>query len=246
MNLPIYAINLDRSVQRWRLIAGSAEAAGLNLIRVPAVDGRAVPEAARVDVSDAGFRRLAGRIMRPGEYGCYQSHLQALDLVVASGAAAAVIAEDDVLFPSGFTARVAAILADFPRAEVVKLINHRVKGFRRHGVTRAGDEIGRCLHGPQGSAACYLVTASGAAKLARTMRPMQLPFDVELERGWRTGAAAYTVKTDIVSLGPLDVETEIGSRDDYRQTRLLGYQRLPTHFFRAKDYVSRMIYAAQY
>lgn len=246
MTLPVYAINLDRSVGRWKLIADSAESDGLELIRVPGVDGRAVPRAEWVDVSEQGFRRLAGRIMRPGEYGCYQSHLKALDLAAASGAPASIIAEDDVLFAPGFSARVEAILADFPEAEVVKLINHRIKGFRRHGVTRMGDEIGRCLHGPQGSAACYLVTAAGAAKLARSMRPMQLPFDVELERGWKTGAATYTVRQDFVSLGPLEVETEIGSREDYRQTRLPEYKRLPTHLFRAWDYACRMIYAVKY
>lgn len=245
MTLPIYVINLDRSVGRWQLVADSAAAAGLELVRVPAVDGRAVPVEDRVDVSDAGFRRMAGRIMRPGEYGCYQSHLKALDLVVASGVPAAVIAEDDVLFPPDFQSRVDGLLSDFPRGEVIKLINHRCKGFRRHGITKAGDEVGRCLHGPQGSAACYLVTASGAQKLARTMRPMMLPFDVELERGWKTGAATFTVYRDVVSLGPLDVETEIGTRQDYRSTRLPGWKRMPTHLFRVMDYVSRMLYAHQ-
>lgn len=245
MTLPVYVINLDRSVGRWQLVAESAVAAGLELVRVPGVDGRAIPAESRIDVSDAGFRRLAGRIMRPGEYGCYQSHLTALDRVVASGVPAAIIAEDDVVFPEGFLPRVEALLADFPKGEVIKLINHRNKGFRRHGITRAGDEIGRCLHGPQGSAACYLVTASGARKLARAMRPMQLPFDVELERGWKTGAATYTVKQDFVALGPLDVETEIGTRQDYRSTRLPAWKRMPTHFFRVVDYAARILYAHQ-
>ncbi len=245
MTLPIYAINLDRSVGRWQMLAESAAAAGLDVVRVPGVDGRSVPEEARVDVSDAGFRRHAGRTMRPGEYGCYQSHLKALDLVVASAVPAAVIVEDDVAFGADFSDRVAAILADCPGAEVVKLFNHRYRGFRRHAVTRAGDEIGRCVHGPQGSAACYLVTASGAAKLARQLRPMILPYDVDLERGWKTGASTYTVGADMVKLGPLEVETEIGSREDYRKTRLPAFQRIPTHLFRARDYVSRMIYAAR-
>lgn len=243
MTLPIYAINLDRSVGRWTMLAESAAAAGLSLTRVPGVDGRAVPPQSRIDVSEAGFRRMAGRTMRPGEYGCYQSHLAALDMIVASGVPAAVIVEDDVAFGADFAPRVEAILADCPQAEVVKLFNHRNKGFRRHAVTRAGDEIGRCLHGPQGSAACYLVTGSGARKLARALRPMVLPYDVDLERGWKTGATTFTVGRDIVSLGPLEVETEIGNRDDYRKTRLPGVKRIPTHLFRAKDYACRMIYA---
>ncbi|MBB4064471.1 glycosyltransferase family 25 protein [Gellertiella hungarica] len=244
MKLPIYAINLDRSQSRWDDLQASAARQGLALTRVSAVDGRTVAEAERADASDAGFRRHAGRIMRPGEYGCYQSHLKALDLIVASGVPAAIIVEDDADFGPDFMARAEALLEACPQAEVIKLFNHRIRGFRKKAESRFGDQIGRCIHGPQGSAACYLVTASGAAKLARALRPMVLPFDVDLERGWKTGAATYTVHSDLISLGPLNIETEIGTREDYRQTRLPAWKRMPTHVFRAVDYARRMIYAS--
>lgn len=242
MTLPVYAINLDRSRGRWADLAASAERAGLPLIRVPGVDGRAVAEADRIEVSEPDFRRMTGRTMRPGEYGCYRSHLAALDAIAASGAGAAIIAEDDIAFGDRFAERAEALLRACPDADVIKLFNHRTKGFRLKARSALGDGIGRCLHGPQGSAACYLVTAAGAHRLSSALRPMQLPYDVALERGWATGAEVYTVERDIAGLGALEVETEIGSREDYRRTRLPGYRRLPTHLFRVMDYARRVIY----
>lgn len=245
MTLPIYAINLDRSRERWQSLVDSAARQGLALTRLSAVDGRAVPEAERIEVSQEGFRRLSGRVMRPGEYGCYRSHLAALDAIVASGAKAAVIIEDDIEFADRFMARAEALLQALPQAEVIKLLNHRTRGFRAVARSTEGDLIGRCLHGPQGSAACYLVTATGAEKLARTLRPMILPYDVDLERGWKTGAATYTVRDDLARLGPLVEQTEIASRAEYRAAKLPAWQRMPTHLFRAADYVRRLLYAFQ-
>ncbi len=245
MTLPIYAINLDRSRERWQSLSDSAARQGLVLTRLSAVDGRSVPANERIEVSEEGFRRLSGRVMRPGEYGCYRSHLTALDAIVASGVPAAVIIEDDIEFGDRFMARAQALLAAVPGAEVIKLINHRVRGFRARATSSEGDVIGRCLHGPQGSAACYLVTAKGAEKLARALRPMILPYDVDLERGWKTGAATYTVRDDLARLGPLEEQTEIASRADYRAAKLPAWQRMPTHLFRAFDYIRRILYAFQ-
>lgn len=245
MTLPIYAINLDRSRERWQSLYDSAARQGLVLTRLSAVDGRSVPVNERIEVSEEGFRRLSGRVMRPGEYGCYRSHLTALDAIVASGVPAAVIIEDDIEFGDRFMARAQALIAAMPGAEVIKLINHRVRGFRARATSSEGDVIGRCLHGPQGSAACYLVTAKGAEKLARALRPMILPYDVDLERGWKTGAATYTVRDDLARLGPLEEQTEIASRADYRAAKLPAWQRMPTHLFRAFDYIRRILYAFQ-
>ena len=70
MTLPIYAINLDRSRERWQSLSDSAARQGLVLTRLSAVDGRSVPANERIEVSEEGFRRLSGRVMRRGGYGC--------------------------------------------------------------------------------------------------------------------------------------------------------------------------------
>lgn len=245
MAIPVYAINLDRSVSRWERLSESAAAAGFALTRIAAVDGRSIAPEDRLDVAHERFPRLSGRGMRPGEYGCYRSHLKALEAIAKGDASAGIVVEDDVDFPADFMPRAEAVLAAAPFAGVIKLLNHRVKGFRPRAVSAMGDAIGRCLHGPQGSAACYLVTRDAARHLLRSLLPMQLPYDVELERGWHTGVPTYTVGHDLATLGPLNSQTEIATREDYRATRLSSLKRIPTHLFRAGDYARRMIYTLQ-
>lgn len=243
MAIPVYAINLDRSTSRWESLSQSAAAASVPLTRISGVDGKAIPPEERKHVSENQFRRFSGRGMRPGEYGCYQSHLKALRAIAEGDAPAGIVIEDDIEFGPDFLARAEALLAAAPFAGVIKLLNHRVKGFRPHAVSVAGDAVGRCLHGPQGSAACYLVTRPAAKALLTAMLPMVLPYDVELERGWKTGVSTYTVGHDLATLGPLNVETEIATRSDYRATRLSPLQRIPTHLFRIGDYARRILYA---
>lgn len=241
MTITVFTINLDRSRARWQGFAESAAAAGVTVARVPAVDGKAVPEAERQGTDETAFARRNGRGMQPGEYGCYLSHLKALQAFLDSGAEKGVIAEDDILFPADFPARLQAVAAAMPASSVVKLVNHRVRGFRPF-LAAGQDRVGRCLHGPNGSAACYLVDRAAARQLLSRLLPLTLPYDIALERGWQTGVATYTTEAPLVRFGPLVKETEIATKADYRSRRLPEWRRLPTHLFRAVDYLRRLVY----
>jgi glycosyl transferase, family 25 len=58
MSISIYAINLDRSADRWRALAESAERLHLPLVRVPGVDGAKTPAEDRIDCDASAFRWL--------------------------------------------------------------------------------------------------------------------------------------------------------------------------------------------
>ena len=100
-DLPVIVINLDRAPERWAQMERIWSPRVGELIRFPAVDGRAEPdrvisefmldamvtEGQGVDrVSDAYWRRT---------YGCYQSHLNALQHATGEGFERFVILEDD-------------------------------------------------------------------------------------------------------------------------------------------------------
>ena len=108
MDVKIYAINLDRSRERWDSITRQATELDLDVVRVPGLDGSLVQAGDRIDCDDPAFRRKNGRTMLPGEYGCYRSHLQALRTFVDSGEPIGIIAEDDVELTRDLPARVAA------------------------------------------------------------------------------------------------------------------------------------------
>ncbi|MCJ7993713.1 glycosyltransferase family 25 protein [Rhizobium cremeum] len=244
MKIGAYVINLDRSIERWRSLIAQTAQFGMQFVRVVGVDGAAIPAQQRTDIDERAFLRQNGRLMLDGEYGCYRSHLKALSTFLESDDDAAIIIEDDVEVPPELIERAEAILAAVPEAELVKLLNHRSRWFRLRATSRLGDRIGRCLHGPQGSAACYLVTRTGAEKLLRNIRVMSYPLDIALERGWQNGVNVFTVKDNIARLSPTTSKmTEIGTRADYRKRKFRGPRRAITHLMRALEYTRRIRYA---
>ncbi|MEZ2132810.1 MULTISPECIES: glycosyltransferase family 25 protein [unclassified Sinorhizobium] len=241
MTLPLYAINLDRSPERWQRLDEQARKFGLELSRVPAIDGNSLAQEHWTDFNSEQFERYNGRKALPGEYGCYRSHLLALQQFLDSGHGAAIILEDDVELNEQLAVRASAIRDAVPRAGLVKLISHRMRGFRKTAATSMQDEVGQCFHGPQGSAACYLVTRAGAQMLLETLRPMTLPYDVALERAWATGVKTYSSHPNLVKL-VASRGTTIGRRIDYHAAKSPKWSRIPAHLFRTTDYLRRMFY----
>lgn len=240
-----YVINLDRSPERWAWIERDAAEQGLDIERVPGVDGKAVAREAWIDVDHRAFRLLHGRLILPGEYGCYRSHLEALDTVIRSGDDIALICEDDVTLGRHIVEKVRSIVAERPDLDMLKLTNHRVKGFVRHG-GRGETEFGRCIHGPQASAACYAVTREGALRLRAELGTMRLPYDVAFERGWAMKATIFTMRWSGVHFRSEGLPSTIvpgKGEDAYARSKPNPLLRLPTAAFRAGDYARRARYA---
>ncbi len=240
--LPVYLINIDRAVDRLAEIRRQSGEFSIEIERVSGVDGAAIPREQWVDVDHRLFQLRHGRLILPGEYGCYQSHLLALRQFLASGRDAAVIIEDDISLDGQFLDRAWAAKQAVPKAEVIKLVNHRWNGFRVHARSDRGDVLGRCLFGPQGSTACYLVTRSGAEKIVKSLAVMSLPWDVAVERGWDVRASVFSTGVNIVGFSPLQKTTMIGRRRDYFAAKLANWRRIPAHIFRTLDFFRRIAY----
>lgn len=157
-------------------------------MRIDAVDGRVINRNEWFDVDEAAFEGAKGRKILPGEYGCYRSHILALETFIKSDEPFAVILEDDVVTDAQNDAaakdRINAIIKEIDAFDVIKLVNHRSSGFILAKQTSQGDHIGRTLFGPQGSAAAYIVSRAGAQRLLQSIRIMKLPWDVALEQYW--------------------------------------------------------------
>jgi glycosyl transferase family 25 len=241
MSIDIYAINLDRSEDRWAKLSQQAAELRLNLVRVPGVDGLQVSVDERVDCDEQAFRRNNGRKILPGEYGCYRSHLKALSTFLDSRQATGLIIEDDIVLTSQLVARAEATVAALPRADIIKLCNHRTVWFTSLAVSSLGDEVGRAAHGPQGSAACYLITRAGASKLAASLARMEYPWDIALERGWANGTEVYSTRKNVAELARY--KTTIANRAAYRGTKYSWWKRLATYGVRIQESARRISYA---
>lgn len=240
--LPVYLINIDRATDRLAEMQRQSDEFGIRIERVDGVDGALLPLEQWIDVDHERFQRRHGRVILPGEYGCYRSHLLALRQFLDGDSPSAIIIEDDIALNGDFLARALAVQEAAPKAEVIKLVNHRWGGFRATTSSRKGDVVGRCLFGPQGSTACYLVTRSGAEKIVRSLAVMSLPWDVAVERGWDMRASIYTTRTNIAGFSPLQRTTMIGWRRDYRAAKSSAWRRIPAHVFRTVDFFRRIAY----
>ncbi|GGB08293.1 glycosyl transferase family 25 [Brucella endophytica] len=241
MPIPVYVINLDRSHERLKAVQASAARFGIAIRRVPAVDGSTLPQSALRDFDAAGFRRYHGKNAMLAEIGCYFSHLRVLEAIVEAHDAHAVIVEDDIEFTADFL----PFIEELPRLsgwDAVKLVSHRTVLFRRFWRAGSGYSIGRCGHGPLGSSAAYVVSREGVKKMLAALKPMRLPYDVALERGWSGGYAIFTTDRPLVALSGQAVST-IAGRAAYASAKLPPWKRIGTLMFRASDYLRRLRFA---
>ena len=142
-DLPVYLINLDGSDDRLRAARAQLDAAGIAFQRVPAFDGRALRVEDFPDYDPRTALAYMGRPLRGGEIGCYLSHLDCARRFLASGAAHAVVLEDDMRLEPGFAEGVAQALDWLGRHpldwDLTHLSPNRHKIFTRlHDFTAAG------------------------------------------------------------------------------------------------------------
>lgn len=243
-SFPVYALNLDRSKDRWESLIRHAEQCGVVVTRVPAVDGKLMQPAEKDFFDDAGFRRDHGKIASAAEIGCYLSHLKALKMIAEGDDYAGVIIEDDIRFSSDFIPVVEAAIA-LQGWDVIKLIHNRLVGFRPTVQLTPDVAIGRTTHGPLGNAGAYIVTREAAAKLLRVLAIMHLPYDVALERGWAGSYAFFTASKAVVSNANESASTISDDIHTYSRAKLPAYRRIRTLLFRLSDYLKRCIYSFQ-
>lgn len=240
MDIPVYIINLERSKERYENVSRSAADVGLHYHRVSAVDGQQIDILHTPEIDEKWFRHRHGKIILHGEAGCYLSHLRALSIIANGDASHAVIVEDDICFEDDFV-NIMNKLVQIEGWDVIKFSNHRHRLFRRYMDVTDKVSIGRFLHGPTGSAAAYMVTKVGAKKLLDKLTPMNLPYDVALERGW-TGLEFFSTNRNIIRFLQTSGSTIALNRQIYRNARLPAWKRGGVLFFRASDYVRRVIY----
>ncbi|WP_193176027.1 glycosyltransferase family 25 protein [Oricola nitratireducens] len=238
MNLPVYVINLDRSRERWTTIKETADRLGWDCHRVSAIDGRQVDRNDWVDVNLREFEKKCGRRMLSGEYGCYRSHLLALNTFLDEGASHGLILEDDVLPDDSTASRIEAIMETAPDFDVIRLVNHRSRLFVCLEETEYGDKIGRTIIGPQGSAAAYIVSRRGAERLLAALAFMELPWDVALERFWQTETSIYSVSPNVFSFSG-HCHTSCITETSYDEEKFHPFRRIRTALFRIGQHCVR-------
>ena len=168
-----FLINLDRHPDRLARAQARLAAAGVETVRVPAVDGSSLSPAIR-HTAVARFHALLarGRLYTPGQIGCTLSHHAVYRRMVDEDIPSALVFEDDVLLTPGFSTSLAAV-------ETLLDVNHRQVFLFSDGtyppLHSDGNAFTRASYGDCSEA--YLITLPAARELLRVNSPMVVMLD---------------------------------------------------------------------
>ena len=195
----------------WKVFS----AAGLSAARTEAVSGFALDSE---DVASIYSRRLNAatyhKPLRPGEIGCYASHISAWRALVDSGDNAVAIFEDDVEFDPDLPDILRAISATTAPWDMLKLIGRPRERVHTREPFLAGRDLITYSRVPSMTAA-YVITAAGARKLLANRPPFGRPVDVDLRHWWECDLDVRGIHPYPVRGAAASVLSTIGSRDGH-------------------------------
>ncbi len=219
-------------------MAGQLEALGMPFARVPAVDGRLVSAEAKVD--RLLYRRRHGRDVRPGEIGCYLSHIAAMQAFLATDAEHALILEDDAtLLPALPEVLARAISRETAMSWDVLKLESRRTGFKLIlQQLSPSHSIAVNLFRSTGSAA-YVLSRHAAEVYLSKLLPIGQPFDHAFDRGWFLGLRMREVNPLVVS-AQMSGESTITPLNS-PVLKLTGLAKLPALTFRTMTETMRVV-----
>lgn len=208
--MDIAVINLATQPGRWNFIRQQLQAAGLPARRHEAVPGHLLDATALGRLYGAELnRRQYHKPLRPGEIGCYASHLALWQGLVASGARALAVFEDDVLIDPQLPQVLAAIERLPFGWDMVKLYGRTREHMLAEAPLLPGTRLLRYRRVPSHTCA-YVISREGARKLLASRQPFGRPVDIDLRHWWENDLAIFGLQPYPVRLAPCSRQSSIG------------------------------------
>ncbi len=233
-----FIINLDSAQDRLAAVEDEVSRSGLQLCRVPAVDGARVP-LPNPNYAARRFQWFHGRGTNPREIGCYFSHIAACKAFLETDDKHALIGEDDIRFKEGFHDVLQAALAYSDSWNILRLSGLSTGASARVAPLSAGYSLCVALGRLKGAGA-YVVDRSAARAFVEWLLPMWLPFDHAFDREWFFDLRAATIQPFPVS------QQESGFRSSIQGSATgklpFFYRRFTTHPYQACNEVARWVF----
>ena len=207
MSTPVYCINLKRRPDRWAEVTQEARLAGIELIRVEAMDGA---DPANRETISALCQKTQFRNDR--EIAVWQSHLQAMQAAYdaetpTDGPPATseyvMVIEDDVVFVPGFKERLPTLLKSTPKQMSLFYI-----GYLRYSHSALDpDSKGKkwLKMTPVYGLHCYAIRRVVLPEFIKFMRDCNGPVDDYIASNWRK----YVVSAQPLAYQRLEAASDI-------------------------------------
>jgi glycosyl transferase family 25 len=236
-----YYINLDRSPDRRQRLEEQLIAYNLLAQRIPGIEGAKLGDKVE-GIDPALYQRCHGRMIRPGEIGCYLSHLKALKTFLETDLPHAVIFEDDAIILPSYPATLAALTAEDMRPywDMVKLQCRRAQK-PWHLRPLGGDTYLGVTALRSTGATAYLVNRHAAKQMIAGLLPMQVPWDHAFDRALHLGIKVRAVHPYPVKyyLG----ENNASTIETAKAVKVMGIKRATTYLWRAQSETARIMAA---
>jgi glycosyl transferase, family 25 len=238
-----YVINLDDDVERLLKMQQQFAAAGLSFERQRGVVGAAVP----AHLADY-FLTPAGKIvsnLKPGEVGCYASHLAIHHRICQDQAGPGLVLEDDTVFDPDLGETLATVLRVLPNGwDIVRLTSLPKHSYVPIASIGQNRELVRYLQVPNGAGG-YLISRQGASKVLADKRPRRRAIDEDFRVPWETGLSIYGVVPAPVGM-PEKFASSInrlgdrGLRPGFGLHKLTEVHKFIDNFYRAGDAIATL------
>lgn len=196
--IPTFYINREVDEARRVAIRRYLRQAELPAEQVVGVEGLSVPAQFR----DYFFK--GGKLhsqLKPGEVGCYASHLTAMQSIVERDLDYALILEDDAVFPANMREIIINVLDNLPADwDIVHICQDSNRAVKPIAELNDGRRIVRYSRVPETTTG-YLVSRTGAKKFLRPLK-RYWPVDTDFRQPWRFGLEVFGVAPRIVSSYP--------------------------------------------
>lgn len=212
MQLPIFYINLAKDTERRERLQAQLSRQGLHGTRFEAVWWADLGEAEQQHLYSAELNQRQYHLpLVNGEKGCYASHLRLWQQLLASGAPAMVVLEDDVALQEGFASLLETISQRPQPWDMVKLIGREHETFRSRAPLAPGVELVDYKRVPSLTAG-YVISREGAQKLCQSRLPFGRPIDVDLRYWWENDLAVLGVSPAALVLDDTSLVSSINGR----------------------------------
>jgi len=194
VSIPTFFINRDCDEERRVSVCAHLRGAEMTAERVPGVEGLNVPTQFRAFFFEGD--KLHSKL-KPGEVGCYASHLVAMQRMLDQGLEYALILEDDAMLPADTLETLSAVISSIPKGwDLVHLCKDSNRAVKVISSLDGDRRLVRYSRVPETTTG-YLVSKSGARKFLKPMK-RYWPVDTDFRQPWRFGLEIYGVTPCII------------------------------------------------
>lgn len=232
-----FVINLKDATERWDHMTQALEKVGLDFTRIDAVLGKMLTEPISA-FDERRFNMLTGKHKNYGEIGCYLSHIKALNTFIKSDFKYALILEDDVELPDHLPSLIHAAIQNSQHWDMLRLSSSREGNYIKISDLPHESALAYNTRVLKNTGA-YLINRKAAQACTQKMLPMQLPYDVALDRDWD-----FDFKTACIVPFPVvckDFVTQI-----HKAQRIRRYRSTTFHLFHILTHFQRIANRKRY